>query len=166
MRALAIALLAALVLPSAAFAGPSTNAPPGNSGVEQYFEVIPDATGNRPAQGVTRSGSDSSGGPLPQSVAKKLNALGADGRAVAGLVATTAPKRAGVLGRENSTGTTTTSNSGDGGAIPSGGAPAVGKAAVDTVNGSGGGLGLVLPIAIGAILLAGVAARLFRRSRT
>jgi hypothetical protein len=158
VRALAIALLAALALPSAALAAGGTNAPPGNSGVDEYLEAIPDATGNRPAQHITRSGSTTHA--LPQAVAQKLDALGADGRAVAGFVAATAPKR--VSSSAPSEPSATSGGTQD--ALPSGGAPAIGRAAADTVDG-GGGLGLLLPIALGGILVAAVAARLVRRGR-
>ena len=162
MRAVAITVLVMLSLPSAALAAAPTNAPPGNSGVDEYLEAIPNPTGSQPAQHLSQQGT--SAPTLPHSVAQKLNALGPDGRAVAGLVAATAPKQA-----SEQRSAPTSKGQPKGGSVPqetlpSGGAPAIGKAAADTVNG-GGGLGLLLPIAIGAILLAGIAARVFRRSR-
>jgi hypothetical protein len=161
VRAFAITLLLMLLLPSAALAAPHTNAPPGNSGVDEYLEAIPNPTGSQPARHLSQQGGSAS--TLPHAVAQKLNALGADGRAVAGLVAATAPKQ---TSEQPSASTSTGQPTGSAApqtAPPSGGAPAIGKAAADTVDG-GGGLGLLLPIAIGAILLGAIAARLFRRS--
>src|SRR3954452_1058045 len=162
VRAFAITLLVALLLPSAAFAAPGTNAPPGNSGVDEYLEAIPDTTGSRPAQQIPQHGGSAQ--TLSRSAAQKLNALGADGHAVAGLVVATAPKQAAEK-RSTAVGNgQSKDSSGSDATLPSGGAPAIGKAAADTVDG-GGGLGLLLPIAIGAILLAAIAARVFRRAR-
>ncbi|MDX6678103.1 MAG: hypothetical protein QOE31_2155, partial [Solirubrobacteraceae bacterium] len=49
----ALVALLLIALPSAAFAqSPQTNAPPGNSAIDEYLETVPGATGNqRPRSG-------------------------------------------------------------------------------------------------------------------
>jgi hypothetical protein len=79
MRLLAILVsLLALGVPNAAVA---QNAPPGNSEVEQYFESVPNGSGNA---GVRR-GVTEGRGHLPADVRRDLERLGADGRAVVDL---------------------------------------------------------------------------------
>ena len=84
MSALAACALA-LALPSAAGAQ-ETNAPPGNSGIDEYLETVPSASGDRPAGGggAGRTGQDTR--RLPAVVAGALRGRGADGRAVEDLV--------------------------------------------------------------------------------
>jgi hypothetical protein len=65
----------------------ASNAPPGNSGVDQYLETVPDAGGGRPAG----SGGASHQTPLATTTQRALRDLGADGRAVQRLAETTAP---------------------------------------------------------------------------
>jgi hypothetical protein len=78
-RSLAAALVTALALPGLATA--ESNAPPGNSGVDQYFESVPGATGNqRPGAG---------GKALPKSTQRALKRQGADGKALAQAIAVT-----------------------------------------------------------------------------
>jgi len=90
----ALTLLVALVLlagPAAASAqAPPTNAPPGNSAIDEYLETVPGATGDqvprRPGAG---------GKPvLTPAQRKRLEALGPDGKALADAVDATAPPAA------------------------------------------------------------------------
>lgn len=94
-----------LALPASAAA---QNAPPGNSGVDQYLETVPDAGGDRVPRGgqggaedrVSATGrveggrSDRTGSSLPPGTAGRLEAAGAQGAALERLVASAEPRRA------------------------------------------------------------------------
>lgn len=160
--ALLLVLLAVLAVPARAGAqsGGGVNAPPGNSGVDQYLETIPDARGNRFASG-ERAGRS----PLSQAAKRALQSFGPTGRAVEQLTDATAVDAAaadagrmqdhqrGSKGREARP------------PAPSGAKPA-GEAVVENaVRTSGaGGLGLILPLILGASL-AGAAGFLIMRRR-
>jgi hypothetical protein len=76
--AFAVALLACSVPQATA-----QNAPPGNSEVDQYFETVPNGSGNvRPRRGEPGGGSPA----LSAATRRELERLGADGHAVADLV--------------------------------------------------------------------------------
>jgi hypothetical protein len=81
------ACIAALAFPAAAAA--IRCAPPGSSGVDQYFETIPGASCNAAPPG-SRSGTPGARNLTPGE-SRKLASRGAAGRAVARLVASTAP---------------------------------------------------------------------------
>ena len=81
----AAAIAAALALCAAAPAAADTVAPPGNSGVDQYMEVVPSAKG--PAAPGTQ------GHALSSTVQRKLQSQGPEGRRLARIVNTTAPAR-------------------------------------------------------------------------
>lgn len=86
----ALTMLVALVLLAAPAVAPAqqplTNAPPGNSAIDEYLETVPGATGNqvprRPGTG---------GHVLTPAQRKRLEALGPDGKALADVVDATAP---------------------------------------------------------------------------
>ena len=83
-----VAMLAALLLlglPAAAL-GQAVPVPPGNPEADQYFEVTPDATGDKSIDG-SRSQDDVLSGRQQA----KLEALGPDGVAAAAFAAGTAP---------------------------------------------------------------------------
>ena len=159
------AIAAALALSAAAPAAAQTVAPPGNSGVDQYMEVVPSAKG--PAAPGTQQGA------LSSTTQRKLQSQGADGRRLAQIVSTTAPVRPA---------TTKTPRADRKAAAPKAGAPAVKHAAADRPaplprgdsplasvakaigDGSGsGGMGAVLPLLliVSTTVLAAVA--LWRR---
>lgn len=76
---------AALALPAGALG--TSCAPPGNSGVDQYFETVPGAGCNQSSgPGGSHHGG---GGSLPNGTGRQLAAQGAAGRAVQRLVAAT-----------------------------------------------------------------------------
>ena len=79
------AITAALALGAAAPAAAQTIAPPGNSGVDQYMEVVPSAKG--PSTPGTQQGA------LSSTAQRQLRSQGADGRRLAQIVKTTAPAR-------------------------------------------------------------------------
>jgi len=82
----ALAALALLLPATAAAQTPGTNAPPGNSAIDEYLETVPATTGNAPPR---PPGSDS--GALPASERKQLEALGKDGETLAAVVEATSP---------------------------------------------------------------------------
>src|SRR4051794_9577781 len=84
LRLRMLPVLAALILPAATASAQSTVAPPGNSGVDQYFEAVPGATGATPAQSGRKP-------VLPSATRRKLDAAGKDGAAVSRIVDQTAP---------------------------------------------------------------------------
>jgi len=77
--------LALLALPASALAQ-ATNVPPGNSEADQYFETVPDGTGNAPI-GNSNEPSD----VLTPEQIDALEELGPDGADAAALAAATAP---------------------------------------------------------------------------
>jgi hypothetical protein len=93
---LPLALLA-LALPATAVARTNTVAPPGDSGISQYREVVPTAQGATPPSGGGTGGAGhGAGGALPAAEQRQLNALGPDGRTLAAVVDATAPQALGV----------------------------------------------------------------------
>lgn len=151
MRLLLLALVVVVLLsgPAAALAQTAqTNAPPGNSAIDEYLETVPGATGNeRPSTG---AGSTTS--VLTAAQRARLDRLGPDGRTLAAAVDATAPPRAAL---HPST------------AEP----PAVtGRSPLAEVldaatgsGGDGGGMGAVLPAILLASLLGVIALVVLRR---
>jgi hypothetical protein len=160
-------LLAALALPSTA--GAASFAPPGNSGIDQYRETIPDAGGNGTTprhHGPARHDSAVSSGTRGQ-----LSALGSEGRQTAAAADTTAPPGVTATASGSSraagskrtrpasappapSGTTTVTGSGD--------SPLTTLARVLTTGaGSGAGMGVALPLllAAGVFMAAGFVLR-------
>jgi len=141
----ALVALVLLLLPAAAPAqGPATNAPPGNSAIEQYLETVPGAAGSRrprpPAAGA---------GALTAAERLRLERLGADGRTLADAVDATAP----ATPRKRAT------------PMPSvEGRPPLGEV-VDAVTGrdGDGGMGALLPAILIASLLGIVTLAVLRR---
>jgi hypothetical protein len=103
MRYLAQTLLLsllALALPATASATHRvTVAPPGDSGISQYLEVVPTAQGATPpgpGGGAGGGAGGGQGGALTASQRRRLSALGPDGRTLAAVVDATAPQSLGV----------------------------------------------------------------------
>jgi hypothetical protein len=151
-RAITALLVLALALPALAHANaPQTNAPPGNSAIDEYLETVPGATGNtrpRPSQNGAASG------VLSAAQRKRLDRLGPDGRTLADAVEATAPVTKPTSAQPKPK-------------------PQLGEAAgrsptrelLDAVGGDdgGGGMGVVLPAILIAALLAAIAVVLLRR---
>jgi hypothetical protein len=134
------------------------NAPPGNSGVDQYLETVPKAGGNSP-------GSDRKSSGLPARTLKSLRSAGSDGQAVANLVASSGTTRAKQPSTKRSNGEKQQSNKRRSEAT-TGSSKIPGTIAAPTLGGSGsGGMGLLLPVLLG---LSTVGALLFalRRRRS
>jgi hypothetical protein len=136
--AICVGLLASL---SSAALAQDTNAPPGNSGVDQYLETVPEAGGNRPT-------GDRKSARLPARTVKSLRKAGADGEAVANLVASSGPataKRqpARSKGERKQTSNTRSDATERPRKVP-------GTIAAPTLGGSGpGGMGVLLPVLLG-----------------
>jgi hypothetical protein len=151
-RALATLVAAVLVLTPAASAAqaPKTNAPPGNSAIDEYLETVPGAAGNqRPRPPAATRGS-----ALTPVQRRKLEKLGPDGKTLARAVDATAPAAA----SPHVTGEI---------AAPSAGGRSPLSEVFSAVTGSdgGSGMGIALPaILVAALLTALVLALLRRRS--
>ena len=132
-----------IALPSSSLAQ-QTIAPPGKSGADQYFETIPTGKGNAaPPSGAATGGS---GGAQIGSLAR----LGKDGGSAASLAAATAPTK-GRHGAESS--------SASGGRSPL-------SSLTNLIGGSDeGGIGIILPILLAAILALAIAVVLARLRR-
>jgi cobalamin biosynthesis Mg chelatase CobN len=170
---LLIVCCAALAFPAGAAA--IKCAPPGVSGVSQYFETVPGSSCNHPSSG---PGSGSGTGSLPAGTSKQLSKAGAVGNAIKQLV-----------GTSGSNSGSSSSGSGARGSGSSGPNARSGKSSVrgnsgsgvgPAVNGSGrgplsallhpiltgsssGGLGVLLPILLGAALVAVLFGTVVRR---
>jgi hypothetical protein len=135
-------------------------APPGNSGASQYQEDVPSATGGVPVTNLPAGGTQQ---PLPHGVVTQLDRSGAAGRAAAQLADRTAPPV--VRRRSTAPGSQPT-----GGSSVAAGAPeatSVGnQLAGAVIGGSGGGLGVLLPVMLAGSLALAVALVLVRRRRT
>jgi hypothetical protein len=159
-RFLAIMLLAWLGAPAGAQAG-QVIAPPGNSGVSQYVEVVPSAGGGVPV------GSAGHKHPpvLSASTQHQLAASGKEGRSLAAFAQNTGVPRQGQVTKPSASGREKTMSKGRLRTQPKPPAPAGAQNASYAVSGSGG-LGLGLPIALGLIALLAVAAAFMRHRRS
>jgi len=81
MRVLAI-LAAVLFTPAVASAQTTTNAPPGNSGISQYLEVVPAASGGKPTKDIREHN---------VKTPPALQRAGRDGQRLAAIAAGTSP---------------------------------------------------------------------------
>jgi hypothetical protein len=142
------ALIATLVLTLAPAAqADRVSAPPGNSGVDQYFETVPTATGNRPPGEAGKSGN-----PLVSArTQRQLARLGPNGRTAAALAQRTAPTPSRTPVARSATG---------------GGGSSLAAILHAIGGGDSGGMGLLLPaILIASAVGAGGIAILRRRQR-
>jgi hypothetical protein len=166
----ALAVWASLALVFPAGAAAVTCAPPGNSGVDQYFETIPGASCNAAPPG--SGGGGAGAGHLPPAQSHQLAAQGAAGRAVERLVSSTAPaqdqsaKVSPHTGRSRGKSSTSIQPTVIAPQAANGQGP-VGGLVNPIVSGSAaGGIGILLPICLaGALVLAAavVLRRLLRR---
>jgi hypothetical protein len=143
--------LVLMVAPAAAGAqAPTTNAPPGNSAIDEYLETVPGATGD---QRPRAPGAGSAAGALTPAQRARLDRLGADGKALVGVVDATAPARTST--RQRPTAPADAHARSPLGAVIAAGAGRDG----------GAGMGIVLPAILLASLLAVVAVVVARRRR-
>jgi hypothetical protein len=163
------AVFLALFVAAPALAQDKTVAPPGNSGVDEYLEVVPGAGGDKPASG-GGTGGGSSGSSTTQSprttlgskTATQLAQLGSDGKKAAELAAAGAPTdratarkrdKSRVLGTQTEPGKSIASDGGGG---------RVGTIAT-ALSGEGGGMGLLFPLLLAGTLAAAIALLAARR---
>jgi hypothetical protein len=147
-RLLSALVVLVLALPAGATAqSQQTNAPPGNSAIDEYLETVPSATGNQRPGAAGPAGSG--GGGLTPAQRAKLDRLGPDGKALANAVDATAPPTATKTSRQIDS---------ENGRSPI-------SAVFDAATGSngGGGMGIVLPIILLASLLGVIALVVLRR---
>jgi hypothetical protein len=152
-RALVALVALALALPaSAAAQAPQTNAPPGNSAIDEYLETVPGATGNnRPVPPGQKGG----GGGLTAAQRARLQRLGPDGKTLAAAVDSTSSSPPGGKTKHEIA------------APKNDGRSPLGEV-LNAFTGSDGGIGMgaVLPAILIAALLAAVVAVLLRRRAT
>lgn len=139
--------------------------PGGNSQVGQYTEpgTLPGSCGN---QQVDRS-HNPPGNPVSRSTTSRLESFGPAGVAAAQLATATSPPGSGggagtKGGSSKGRGGTSASGDGSGGAGAASVAHQVGTA-LTSGGGSGGGLGILLPLIIAGTAVAGIAYAIFRR---
>ncbi len=160
-RLAAVLFLAALVLPARAQA--VTCAPPGNSGIDQYFETIPGASCNLAPPG-SGPASGSGATQLTPGQRRQLASLGPAGRAVAQFVASTAPAIEGTGPSSPQAGGKRASPILIAAAPPaaSGESPIIGLLKPIVSGSAPGGVGILLPIFLAAALLLAIVAGLRR----
>jgi hypothetical protein len=166
----------ALVLPAGAAARqPAVLAPPGDSAVSQYVEIVPTDRGSgTPGPGAQPSGA------LSAASQRTYDHLGADGRVLVGIVDATAPESASTrTGRGRATHEQLPSAGFTGSRAPAvgvsiaalartGGRSQLGILADAMSGGASGGLGILLPLLMALTVLAfaaRAAARAVRRRR-
>jgi hypothetical protein len=168
MRALAVflAMLGASTLPASAAA--ATYAPPGNAGIQQYFDPLPSSGGDVAAPGVSGAGAGANGS-LPAGLRHRLARQGAAGAAVARLIAANPVASSRPTGRASGRGSSSsTGSAGKLAPLPLTAAPRGGLSQLldAAVTGTGaGGVGILLPLVLVAalgVVIAGVV----RRRRT
>jgi hypothetical protein len=151
MRKLTIVMVAL----AAFLVAPPTGSAQDNSAQDEYTENVPAGGGDKPSDD---AGSGGSGGSLSPGTVQDFQALGADGQAAAALAEATAP------GGENGwhRGAGSGGVSGDG---QSAGGSAIDDVVSDIAGGSSdeGGMGIALPLILGASLLAAIAFIVARR---
>ena len=169
-----LAIGSLLVFPATALAGNGGHhsVPPGNSGLDQYTENIPGAGGNHPTGGGGShhpgGGGGGSGSSVTPGVTHTLDSQGPAGQGAASLAAATAPdvggnapapaghggKSGGSANAKGGSGTTA-SGTASGGNAASGGSGSGVDAIAAELTGSGvdNGMGIFLPIILGAALI-------------
>lgn len=144
----AFVALVLMAVPASAMAQePSTNAPPGNSAIDEYLETVPGATGN---QRPRTAGGGPTAGALTPARRARLERLGPDGRALVGVVDATSPARTSTRKRPTP-------------AAAHGRSPLGQVVAAAGGHDGGAGMGVVLPAILLASLLAIVALVVARR---
>ena len=174
MTRLALAVFAALALALPASAqAQKTNAPPGNSAIDEYLETVPTASGNRPpnAPGARQHSSTLTGAQRRQ-----LEQSGTEGKQLEALVDATAPAPA-------TTAPVDAPHASSGGHTPTGAstpAPLPTREAIERAQDSapsplkatlaaavsandGGGLGIFFPVILLASLVGMIALAVLRR---
>lgn len=156
MRHLALLVLAVLSAAAPTAAAQQTNAPPGNSGLDQYLESVPSDSGATPSRGVAGS----KPGKVPGAVTRTLRDRGASGAELQRLIARTVPQPRGTETRR----AVKDVSRGHAGTASAGGGPV--RATIAAATGSGGGAGLWLRLLVAALLVGAAGAVVLRRVRS
>jgi hypothetical protein len=170
------ALLVAILLATAGPTAAAQNVPPGVSGANQYTETLPGPGGNGAAGG----GNSAGGGPkssaqtLGAKNARKLEALGPEGKAAAELATETSPvgSTSKKVGRKGGKGAGRNSDGKHESSTGTGSSSAQGSSGIQQVLGqitgtggsNSGGMDWLLPLLIGASVVV-AATYLFARRR-
>jgi hypothetical protein len=142
-------------------------APPGNSGVEEYLEIVPGSRGDRPAggggQAESMSGDVAGAQATPRAVlgeetTRALRRLGPDGRRAAEVAAASAPQVASDNGGDKQA----ASDGGFSAAADDGGGRA--EAVAGALAGDGGGIGMAFPLLLLGALVAALGLLAVRRT--
>ncbi|MEJ7783697.1 MAG: hypothetical protein WKF96_02765 [Solirubrobacteraceae bacterium] len=154
--------LVLLALPAAARAqAPQTNAPPGNSAIDEYLETVPGATGNQRPGDPRAGGGGSAGGSLPSGGRARLERLGPDGKVLADAVEATTPSGSPPAGSPK--GSAQTRDAQDPSPGGQGRSPVAEVLDAATGQDGGGGMGALLPGILLASLLGVIALVVLRR---
>lgn len=165
---------AGLVFPAGSLA--ASCAPPGNAGVDQYFETVPGANCNH-SSGLPSSGGHHGGASLPSGTSSQLAKQGAVGNAVKQLVASSGVSGSGSRSGSGSVSATGAGAKGGGHPKPGGKSVALPSA---NLSGSGrnplsgllhpvltgsssGGIGVLLPVLLGSALALALLVTVLRR---
>ena len=161
-----ITLLVSLVLAAPATAqDDKVYAPPGNSGIEEYLEVVPGAGGDQPAGG-DKGGTATAPTPaaaLGADNAQKLEALGPDGEAAAAAAAAGSPTDATTARQRHKSEPLGGASNGESIAAQGGGDPV--SSVARALGGDGGGMGLLFPILLGLTLILALSLAIARKLR-
>src|SRR4051794_19415011 len=158
-RLLATLAVLALAGPAPALGqSAKTNAPPGNSAIDEYLESVPSAHGNTPTGSVVTAKPRR----LAGAAGRALRAAGPDGKRLEKIVTATAPKQAVRAAEQGGSATPSAPPPGD---APEGRSP-LGSVADAVLTGSGGGsgMGAAFPVLL-IVLLAGTLVLGLRRRR-
>ena len=153
-RAILVCLAGAALTGASAGPALAQTVPSGNSEVDQYSESLPAPGGNKTIKPPGGGNAGGAGGRsvVPQGTASQLEQLGPAGRAAAALAESTAPKDS--AGRSKGAGRDAKDASGS----------SAFSAVSDAVTGSDGdGLGILLPLILGAVAATGIGYAVMRR---
>jgi|GEM_PF-3270695 len=149
----ALVALVLLFTPVGALAqAPQTNAPAGNSAIDEYLETVPGATGNQRPRSPAAGGTSGADSVLTAAQRARLEKLGRDGKALADAVESTSPP-------------STTSAKGTAQPATTDGRSPLSQVlgAATGEDGSGGGMGALLPGILLASLLGAILLVVVRR---
>jgi hypothetical protein len=161
-RPLAILVVLTFAAPAPALAQrPTTNAPPGNSAIDEYLESVPSADGNLPTDSVVGAKPK----PLAGAAGRALRAAGPDGRRLEQIVSATAPQKALDAARNARPGVAVPGVAGSDAPGAKGRSPLSSVAdAILTGSGGGSGMGAAFPVLL-IVLAAGTLVLGLRRRR-
>jgi hypothetical protein len=162
-----LVVLGTLLLPAPVVLAAGTVAPPGQSAIDEYLETVPTAGGGTGADKAPASGGPAAAKVIPAKALKRLQASGADGEAAAALAGATAPptpaKKRSSSPSSDIAPSDVSESRGSGAASVTGSSDGLPTVVAKAVTGSGGGLGVGLPLLLVGIALGAAATSLLRR---